>query len=46
MSSNKRPSSPENTENANKEEEEEGDAWIGPMPSEATTTKPKKRKGN
>ncbi|KAG7301740.1 Peptidylprolyl isomerase domain and WD repeat containing protein 1 [Plutella xylostella] len=44
MSSNKRPSSPENTENANKEEEEEGDAWIGPMPSEATATKPKKRK--
>ncbi|XP_048483524.1 peptidylprolyl isomerase domain and WD repeat-containing protein 1 [Plutella xylostella] len=44
MSSNKRPSSPENTENAKTEEEEEGDAWIGPMPSEATTTKPKKRR--
>ncbi|CAG4947959.1 unnamed protein product [Colias eurytheme] len=39
MSEEKRPASPE----AGKEEEE-GDNWIGPMPSEASQPKPKKRK--
>lgn len=28
-----------------KEEAEDTDGWIGPMPSEASKSKPKKRKG-
>lgn len=28
-----------------KEEPDENDGWIGPMPSEASKPKPKKRKG-
>ncbi|CAH2268308.1 peptidylprolyl isomerase domain and WD repeat-containing protein 1 [Pararge aegeria] len=41
MSGEKRPTSPENPEEA-----EDGEGWIGPLPSEASTTatKPKKRK--
>ncbi|XP_038211640.1 peptidylprolyl isomerase domain and WD repeat-containing protein 1 [Zerene cesonia] len=39
MSEEKRPASPEATK-----DEEEGDNWIGPMPSEASQPKPKKRK--
>lgn len=39
MSTEKRPATPDNTEQANDEE------WIGPMPSEAVKLKPKKRKG-
>uniref|UniRef100_S4PBM6 peptidylprolyl isomerase n=1 Tax=Pararge aegeria TaxID=116150 RepID=S4PBM6_9NEOP len=41
MSREKRPTSPENPEEA-----EDGEGWIGPLPSEASTTatKPKKRK--
>ncbi|KAI8419748.1 hypothetical protein MSG28_008424 [Choristoneura fumiferana] len=38
MSAEKRPASPE------KAEESDSDAWIGPMPSEAAISKPKKRK--
>lgn len=43
MSGEKRPNSPENPD-----EPEDGEGWIGPMPSEAASTnepKPKKRKG-
>lgn len=39
MSTDKRPASPEKTE------ESDSEAWIGPMPSEAAISKPKKRKG-
>lgn len=40
MSSEKRPLETESTEDA-----DDGEGWIGPMPSEATKPKPKKRKG-
>lgn len=36
MSAEKRPNSPDKSDD---------DSWIGPMPSEAVKTKPKKRKG-
>ncbi|CAG9795493.1 unnamed protein product [Diatraea saccharalis] len=39
MSAEKRPAGAENSEDA-----DEGDGWIGPMPSEAVKSKPKKRK--
>lgn len=38
MSASKRPGSPDNAE-------DDGEGWIGPMPSEAAAAKPKKRKG-
>lgn len=40
MSSDKRPLETESTEDA-----DEGEGWIGPMPSEAAKPKTKKRKG-
>lgn len=41
MSSEKRPVETEETEDA-----DEGESWIGPMPSEAAKPKSKKRKGS
>lgn len=41
MSVEKRPASPEKSG-----EGDDSDGWIGPMPSEATQPKPKKRKGS
>lgn len=40
MSNDKRPFETESTEDA-----DEGEGWIGPMPSEAAKPKTKKRKG-
>lgn len=40
MSGDKRPLQTESTEDA-----DDGEGWIGPMPSEAAKPKPKKRKG-
>lgn len=42
MSTEKKPKDMDNTEGEN---EGDDDGWIGPMPSEATKPKPKKRKG-
>lgn len=39
MSTEKRPPTPDNSGEVDSEE------WIGPMPAEAATPKPKKRKG-